>query len=72
MNASFSFFCEMLIIGHVTFGVAFSQFSRQAIRKLCTHRNKSGNTPGAKAATASTLDITSVRKLLKNKKLQYY
>ena len=27
---------------------------------------KSGNTPGAKAATALTLDIASVRKLLKN------
>ena len=36
---------------------------------------KSGNIPGAKAAkaaTASTLDIASVRKVLKNKKLQRY
>ena len=32
---------------------------------------KSGNIPGA-AATASTLDIASVRKVLKNKKLQRY
>ncbi len=30
---------------------------------------KSGKTPGAKAANASTLDIVSVRKLLPNKKL---
>lgn len=33
---------------------------------------KSEITSGAKAVTASILDIASVRKLLKNKKLQYY
>ena len=33
---------------------------------------KSGNTPGAKAATALTLDIASVRKLLKNTVVRSY
>ena len=47
----------------------------RTVSSKCSADTKSGNTPGAKAATAataSTLDIASVRKGLKNKKLQRY